>query len=97
MVPFCYFCGGELEERKPVRTDVCPSCGRDVKVCLNCIFYDEGAHNKCREPQAEWVKEKDRSNFCEYFRFSGRPGKRGVSRENSARKKLDNLFGKRES
>lgn len=67
-----------------------------MKVCLNCIFYDEGAHNKCREPQAEWAKEKDRSNFCEYFRFSGRPGKGGVSREDSARKKLDGLFKKKE-
>ncbi len=102
MLPFCHHCGSKLEARKPVRTDVCPSCGRDVKVCLNCTFYDTGAEDKCREPQAEWVKEKDRSNFCDYFRFleesrrsSARPpGTPGLSREKSARQKLDELFGK---
>jgi len=97
-MPNCYNCGAQLEPRKPVRTDVCSSCGRDVKVCLNCTFYDAGAENTCREPQAEWVKEKDRSNFCEYFRFSQRPGKPpgklGMSREKSARQKLDDLFKK---
>ena len=101
-MPSCHYCGSQLEARKPVRTDVCPSCGRGVKVCLNCAFYDEGAEDKCREPQAEWVKEKDRSNFCDYFRFlegsrksSARPpGASGLSREKSARQKLDELFGK---
>jgi len=101
-VPFCHHCGSQLEARKPVRTDVCPACGRDVKVCLNCTFYDEGVENKCREPQAEWAKERDRSNFCEYFRFSegyrkssGKlPGASVTSREKSTRQKLDELFGK---
>ncbi len=93
-MPFCHYCGAQLEARKPVRTDTCASCKRDVKVCLNCTFYDEGVENKCREPQAEWVKEKDRANFCEYFRFSGKPGKPGSSREQAARKKLDDLFKK---
>ena len=91
-MPSCHHCGEQLEARKPSRSDVCPSCGRDVRVCLNCAFYDEGAHNKCREPQAEWVTDKTRSNFCDYFRFSDRSAKRGGSREESARKKLDDLF-----
>ncbi|MBI5286762.1 MAG: hypothetical protein HY878_04125 [Deltaproteobacteria bacterium] len=40
-----------------------------MKVCLNCKFYGEGAYHQCRETNAEWVKEKDKANFCEYFEF----------------------------
>ena len=36
-------------------------------MCLNCIFYDSSAHNQCLENQAEWVREKDKGNFCGYF------------------------------
>jgi len=37
-------------------------------VCKNCGFYEPKAHNECHEPQAERVLEKERSNFCEYFK-----------------------------
>jgi hypothetical protein len=36
---------------------------------LNCDFYDQVRANQCFEPQAEKVKEKGRSNYCDYFRF----------------------------
>jgi hypothetical protein len=42
-------------------------CIRDIKVCLNCVFYEELHFHACRESQAEWVREKDKANFCEYF------------------------------
>jgi hypothetical protein len=25
------------------------------------------AHNRCREPQAEWVSDREKANFCDYF------------------------------
>ncbi|MFK7826658.1 MAG: hypothetical protein AB8G05_21130 [Oligoflexales bacterium] len=34
---------------------------------MNCIYYDAGSHHECREPQAEWVREKESGNFCGYF------------------------------
>jgi hypothetical protein len=47
----------------------------------------------CREPQAEWVSDRERANRCEYFRPSGAPG--GPSkRASDARAKLDSLFKK---
>ena len=49
------------------RRDECPQCGCDAKVCLNCRFYDRSSYHECREPQAEWVKEKDVGTFCSYF------------------------------
>ncbi len=66
----CSRCGKELTvEGKTSRRDACPFCGGDLHICLNCRFYDPGAYNSCREPQAERVVDKDRSNFCDWFRF----------------------------
>ena len=36
---------------------------------MNCKFYDEGKHNKCSEPNSEWVGDKEKRNYCEYFVF----------------------------
>lgn len=64
----CFHCGTELtfSERVGLR-DECPKCREDVHVCKNCKFYDRTAYNECREPSAEVVLEKERSNHCEYF------------------------------
>ena len=62
----CYFCG-EKTEGPVYRNSLCPSCGRDLKICLNCKFYDPGAHWDCRETISEPVRDKDRANFCDYF------------------------------
>tara|TARA_Y100001970_G_scaffold125403_1_gene155155 strand:+ start:213 stop:482 length:270 start_codon:yes stop_codon:yes gene_type:complete len=37
-------------------------------VCLNCKFWDLDYSNQCRENQAELVREKDKANFCEYYK-----------------------------
>jgi hypothetical protein len=34
---------------------------------LNCGNYDPSAHNRCREPQAEWVPDREKANFCDLF------------------------------
>lgn len=65
----CAFCQKEVAEARPGRGDVCPHCGRDLHCCFQCHFYDESAHHQCREPQADYGTEKDKSNFCDYFRF----------------------------
>ena len=57
------------------RTTTCPSCGKDAHVCLNCRFYDKSAHMECRESIAEPVAQKDRSNFCEYFKVREATGR----------------------
>ena len=43
---------------------------------LNCTFYDKNRANECFEPQVERVKEKDRSNYCDYFRFKDDAGQK---------------------
>ncbi len=50
------------------RREECPSCHSDMHVCKNCEFYDVKVYNECRESQAEVCREKDRANFCDFFR-----------------------------
>lgn len=82
------------------RRDTCISCGRDLRVCLNCEFFDANANRQCREPAiSESVREKDRSNFCDFFRVStknsvGVDGVQKKSEQDLAREALASLFKK---
>ncbi len=73
--------------------DTCPSCHADLHACLNCSLYDEGSHHECRESSAEWVKDKERSNVCEYFRAAfGRAA--AADSKTGTLAALDDLFKK---
>ena len=88
----CHKCQHSWTFEPPLeRKAECPACHRDARVCLNCRHYDTGAHHECREEQAEWVKEKDRSNFCSYFEAGGAAGR--VADEAKAIEKLASSFG----
>jgi hypothetical protein len=73
--------------------DTCPQCDADLHACRNCSFYDPGAHHECRENQAEWVRDKDRNNRCDYFAPRGGAG-RGAKEAGGgdARAGFDALF-----
>jgi hypothetical protein len=91
----CHACGAEVsKEGKLFRTDECGGCGRDLRCCRNCVHFSPTAHNQCLEPVAEWVADKERANFCEYFTFADTQGG-GPSRkspEEEAREKWKKLF-----
>jgi hypothetical protein len=74
--------------------DTCPKCDYDLHVCRNCRFYDPAKHNQCAETQAEWVRDKEASNYCDYFPPNQilSAGKRSMSPEENAKKKFDSLF-----
>ncbi|RKX86234.1 MAG: hypothetical protein DRP57_01970 [Spirochaetes bacterium] len=65
------------------RSSTCPFCSKDLKICYNCKFYSEGAHWDCLETIHEPVREKDRANFCEFFRFKKLEGLDPKSSNNS--------------
>lgn len=88
----CYKCGNPVSLEFISRRDECRSCGSDLRVCLNCSFFDESKANRCKEPQAEWVKEKDRANYCDYFRF--RDNVQKMSGKEEAEKIWGELFKK---
>ena len=79
------------------RETECPACSKPLKVCLNCAFYEKGLQWDCRESITEPVREKDRANFCDYFRLregrGGHPGGSSQQRAEQARSAFDKLFG----
>ena len=88
----CYRCKTIIDmDGIGVRSE-CPSCGVDLHVCLNCIFYDNAKHNACREPQADFVREKDRANYCEYFKFVESTGENKKSRREEAERLWSTIF-----
>lgn len=94
MIMRCHGCGTEIQvEGRVARSDECPSCARPLHCCRNCRFHDPTAHNQCREPQAEWVADRESANFCDYFEPSAGGGA-GIAEDRSteARRKLDDLF-----
>jgi hypothetical protein len=98
----CHHCGRELLLAGKIgRVDGCPYCHSDLKCCLNCRLHDPGANNQCREPQAEWVTDKDKANFCEFFEFREvspltQPGLAGAQSEaRRGRDAFDALFSKK--
>lgn len=90
----CHACLKEIEIKIPVgRQEICLFCQSDLHSCLNCAFYVQGSYNSCREPQAERVIEKSRSNFCGYFVFSDSvPGGTIGDIRDTAKAKLEALF-----
>jgi len=87
----CAFCNQEIEVvDKVFRKDQCPHCGEDLHCCKQCVYFELGRENDCREPRAERVVENERANFCDYFEFAGGDGVE-ESMDN-AKKQLDDLF-----
>jgi hypothetical protein len=91
----CYFCGKELDIGGMVgRDETCPHCHRDLRSCLNCALYDVSS-NCCREPQSEEIRERDRSNFCDFFIFRDKEERAGKDdRVEKAKEEWERLFKK---
>jgi hypothetical protein len=92
----CWKCGTSLADLTlPLRRlEECRNCGAELHVCKLCEWYSLTVAKHCREPIAEEVKDKERANFCDYFK--PRPGaysKADVSASSQARAGLDALFG----
>lgn len=87
----CWHCGAELGERDYSRESICPSCGRQTHVCLNCRYHDAARPNACAEPVADPVSDKARANFCGYFEARAQSGS-GAGDDQALRQAADELF-----
>lgn len=95
MIGKCWNCNQPLEGGAMyARSEECPQCHKDTHVCRNCNFYDPQANHQCREPQADLVVEKEKSNFCDYFQPSSKEGGAGQSKD-QLRAAAEALFGKK--
>ena len=78
----CFKCGKESEFTDSVGIrDECEFCNEDSHTCMNCRFYDPKAYNECRETSADVVRDKDRSNFCDFFQAGSGDGGSGPSKD----------------
>lgn len=92
----CYRCGASLAVLTPPisQRDECPACENYVHVCRMCIHYDPQVPKKCREDDAEEVIEKEKMNFCDWYKPSATaydPGRKAD--EKKAKDQLASLFG----
>lgn len=95
----CYRCGASLAELTlPLsRQDECPSCSVYLHVCRMCAFFAVHVPKQCTEDDAEEVSEKERANFCDWFK----PAKvvfdaKRANAANQAQAGLAALFGEGE-
>lgn len=70
----CWNCGSAVESNQFHRQDSCSKCRADTHVCKNCEHFDPSFNNQCKESSADRVVDKERSNFCDYFRPGSQAG-----------------------
>jgi hypothetical protein len=68
----CWRCGAGLAmDLLPLRREeVCPACDADLHGCKLCRFFNPSLSDACDEPIAGDVSNKERANFCDYFKPS---------------------------
>jgi hypothetical protein len=91
----CWKCGASLAELSlPLRRlDECKRCSAELHVCKLCEWYSIAVAKHCREPIAEEVKDKERANFCDYFKPRAGAHVPPDPAASKAKSDLDALFG----
>lgn len=96
MALVCWKCGASLADLTLplLRLEECRQCHAELHVCKLCEWYSTAVAKHCREPIAEEVKDKERANFCDYFkpREDAYAAKSSDAAAN-AQAELDALFG----
>lgn len=91
----CFSCHKKQSVEIPVgRRDEC-SCGSDLHCCYNCLHHDRSAYNECKEPQADVVKDKDRSNYCDHFSPASTSRTSESAKKSDLRAQAEALFKKK--
>jgi hypothetical protein len=97
----CWYCGSSITDPEPIgRSTRCLDCGKDLRACKNCRFFQSGSRGDCRETSAEPQSDKERANFCDWFSVDEklRSQNAGLSINNiqekteASRAAFDNLF-----
>lgn len=93
----CWKCGSPLKGiiLPFSKYEECSVCNADQHACRMCREYDNSVANSCQEERADFVLEKDKANFCDFFK----PRPNAYQRKDEAaalatRAKLAALFGK---
>ena len=96
----CYKCGNVNVVKFPYGKDeCCEFCGASLHCCKNCKFFAPGEHYDCHETIEEAIYDKEKGNFCDFFKptenfndFSATFLKAQKEKE-AARKAFESLWG----
>ncbi|NGX62964.1 MAG: hypothetical protein KR126chlam6_00368 [Candidatus Anoxychlamydiales bacterium] len=68
---YCFKCKKKLDlpSKKIGFKQTCFFCEVDLHVCKNCKYYSIGKPNDCVVPNTEYVRDREKYNFCEDFKF----------------------------
>ena len=69
----CYNCKEEIflsSTENIARSEECPKCYVNLRACRMCDFYDKNSYNECREPTAERIVDKEKPNFCDFYKIN---------------------------
>lgn len=91
----CWKCGSPLSALEYGRQDSCRKCGLDTHVCRNCAHHDRAYNNECKESQADRIVEKEKANFCDYFKPKSGASGDGSSSRDAMRAAAEALFKKK--
>jgi hypothetical protein len=92
-MPNCYKCSAELNSDTDFgRQESCTKCGFSTHCCRNCIFFDLSKYNECAESNADRVVDKEKANFCDYFKPGNQKG--AINKAQSAKEAAEALFKK---
>lgn len=91
----CVVCGTVVDDAFPIsRLAHCTKCTADLHACRQCFWYDVHAAKQCREPMVEWIVDKEKTNFCDYYKLNAKTDVVADTKADDAKEKLKKLFGK---
>lgn len=66
------------------RREECLACHADQHVCKMCVFFGDAGRGDCNEVRAEWISDRERANFCDYFKpITASAAERSAAQSNS--------------
>ena len=92
----CWKCGTSLRNLLlPFsRYEECSTCNADIHACISCKNYAPGMSDGCTEDRAEFVLDKEKANFCDFFKVNPKAyGKKDDAQAIAAKASLAELFG----
>lgn len=92
----CWKCGTTLRNLLlPFsRYEECSTCNADLHACISCKYYAPNLSDGCNEDRADFVLDKDKANFCDYFKVNPRAyTKSDDAAARAAKAGLAELFG----
>lgn len=92
----CWRCGTAVKsDQLPItRLEQCLHCHADLHVCRLCRSWDPRYTSKCSHDHAEPPLDRERANFCQYFRPAADAFRNAAAPAgDAARTDLEALFG----